>query len=712
MNALTKPAEECLDNIVDSNNIITKVKHRIGLVFDGGGAKGAYQIGVWRALRETGLEQYVTDIAGTSVGGLNAALFVKGDLEEAEYIWSEELSSISPLEIQIGVSELIDSHLSDMSFFEKTNEYHRRPINCFITACNKSKKSNIELVYTQDKNNIIKCVSGRAEYFNMRFLSMEDRSYTLNNATLPKEVLLATSAIPVLCQSLKIDRKRYQDGGVVDNSPAYPLLEATNCDTIIVVHLDSDKASYSEIYSDNVSILEITPSQDTGHFIGTLDFSNQKGQWLMKLGYNDTKKVFEEIIKNWAKENLLTDNGENMFEIIEHMSLEDKYRLYSECEFLVRGNYAKLNYISEEGFGKTIIRVITGRNSKTKKQILKNSVALQGKMMSILVCLDDEMQNIKQGMHYLFYRSLAVSDILLTQHRESKTIIETLKTLIMQNEYNGKFLADKFSEYNPIDMSNLKKQLDDITIGINSRIAAINELNNKALEIHNAQTEATAKRIFDAKQVKLLRVTPQKIFILTSKGVDEKLIDESDIHNYRVKKNIVADDILNNYLNEYDPALIILPEGHKHPPRRFINPADYFMYLWFVNTPVPERSGKYVYMIDYCNSKLYLYGYKVSEDGKDYSEVERTEENIINKNSSTKKIHNKIAEILNNDNKDGYNIFRTFETVNEFLENRLDKTDYNVTIEKVAPEWENALSNNDGELFVSFVDRFINKIYE
>ncbi len=81
-----------------------QIKHKIGLVLDGGGGKGAYQIGVWQALKETGLDRYVTDIAGTSVGGLNAALFVKGNLEEAEAIWAEELSEIKKLEIQMGVS--------------------------------------------------------------------------------------------------------------------------------------------------------------------------------------------------------------------------------------------------------------------------------------------------------------------------------------------------------------------------------------------------------------------------------------------------------------------------------------------------------------------------------------------------------------------------------------------------------------------------------
>lgn len=48
---------------------------KLGLVFAGGGGKGAYQIGVWKALIEKGLDKYVTCISGTSIGGLNSALF-------------------------------------------------------------------------------------------------------------------------------------------------------------------------------------------------------------------------------------------------------------------------------------------------------------------------------------------------------------------------------------------------------------------------------------------------------------------------------------------------------------------------------------------------------------------------------------------------------------------------------------------------------------
>ena len=47
----------------------------IGLVLSGGGAKGAFQAGVWKAMHELGLADRVRAISGTSVGAINAAAF-------------------------------------------------------------------------------------------------------------------------------------------------------------------------------------------------------------------------------------------------------------------------------------------------------------------------------------------------------------------------------------------------------------------------------------------------------------------------------------------------------------------------------------------------------------------------------------------------------------------------------------------------------------
>jgi predicted acylesterase/phospholipase RssA len=57
----------------------------IGLVLGGGGAKGAYQIGCWKALREHGIEPKI--LAGTSIGALNATFIALEDLEGAERFW-------------------------------------------------------------------------------------------------------------------------------------------------------------------------------------------------------------------------------------------------------------------------------------------------------------------------------------------------------------------------------------------------------------------------------------------------------------------------------------------------------------------------------------------------------------------------------------------------------------------------------------------------
>ena len=69
---------------------------KIGLVLCGGGFKGAYQIGVWKALKKIGIEHFEA-IAGTSVGALNAILIANNEPEVAEAVWTnEQLLRFSP----------------------------------------------------------------------------------------------------------------------------------------------------------------------------------------------------------------------------------------------------------------------------------------------------------------------------------------------------------------------------------------------------------------------------------------------------------------------------------------------------------------------------------------------------------------------------------------------------------------------------------------
>ena len=58
---------------------------KTALVLSGGGSRGAYQAGVWQALREMGIPIHM--VTGTSVGAINGAAIAQGAFSEARELW-------------------------------------------------------------------------------------------------------------------------------------------------------------------------------------------------------------------------------------------------------------------------------------------------------------------------------------------------------------------------------------------------------------------------------------------------------------------------------------------------------------------------------------------------------------------------------------------------------------------------------------------------
>ena len=72
--------------IDDYNKEMIKVKNKeYALALSGGGTRGAYEIGAYRALKEMGIN--IVAIAGTSIGALNGAIFVSDNLDKAEKMY-------------------------------------------------------------------------------------------------------------------------------------------------------------------------------------------------------------------------------------------------------------------------------------------------------------------------------------------------------------------------------------------------------------------------------------------------------------------------------------------------------------------------------------------------------------------------------------------------------------------------------------------------
>ena len=168
------------------------------IAFCGGSAKGPYQIGVWKALEDLRLTQSVRAVSGASVGALNAVLFALGDLRKAREIWF--------------------SVRQDTVFTEKAA----------ISAGLFSRDGLLNILNRLDLQSLKH--SPVDVYCNILELGA-DRAVGVKINRLPvwkqKDVLLATSALPIVYENVKIDGKRYMDGGFVpaDNVPVEVLYQ-------------------------------------------------------------------------------------------------------------------------------------------------------------------------------------------------------------------------------------------------------------------------------------------------------------------------------------------------------------------------------------------------------------------------------------------------------------------------------------------------------
>lgn len=262
---------------------------KIGLVFAGGGGKGAYQVGVWKAIQEYELDQRITAVSGTSVGALNGVLFASSSVDRARDVWL----NISPDKILS-----IDLSSWHRKFHNNFFNIPQSTVELFAGRGVFSRKGLTEIIQQSVHLSLINTHSmpvyataydaktRQAHYFLLNRLSDEEKL----------KALLASAALPFVFDPVNIHNQTYWDGGLVDNTPITPLYDM-GCSTILVVHLNRmaiiDKSKYPD-----AKIIEIFPKDSLGAFFdGTLDFSPANAQIRMEQGYRDAKCILEPIYR-------------------------------------------------------------------------------------------------------------------------------------------------------------------------------------------------------------------------------------------------------------------------------------------------------------------------------------------------------------------------------------------------------------------------------
>lgn len=292
---------------------------KIGLVFAGGGGKGAYQVGVWKALKSFGIDKHISAISGTSIGALNAMLFFQDKYSAAEDIWiniSQE--KMLPIDEKLILRNMFclsvsrNNLQSVLEWEERLKEYgtvSRDGLNELI-----DEYIDYEAIKKIDKECYICCAEVpdiKAHYFNIK---------DFDNSSL-RTLLHATSAIPLVFERECIDEKFYMDGGLIDNVPVKPLYDS-GCNIIFVVYFNKRNRIDKSLYP-GAKIIELIPSKDLGGWLrGTLNFSRHDAIDRVLEGYKDGVVLLSEIFKEYDESLDIGEFIEEKYELIQ-MKLEE-----------------------------------------------------------------------------------------------------------------------------------------------------------------------------------------------------------------------------------------------------------------------------------------------------------------------------------------------------------------------------------------------------
>lgn len=231
-----------------------------GLALGGGGSRGSYEIGVLKALKEMNIE--IGAIAGTSIGAINGASFLMGDMELMEEIW-KSLNRDSLIKFKdISIPDIIKNRGFDFDILMDLLNKHieeevirKNPIDFGIVTYNLSTRKPVVL-FKEDipEGKLLEYVGASANHPSFERITIEGEIYI--------------------------------DGAVYNNIPVLPLYEKGYQEIIAVnLHTFGDWKSLQGPYN----LVEIKSEMPLGSVLFPDPETIRKN---MTYGYLDTLKTF------------------------------------------------------------------------------------------------------------------------------------------------------------------------------------------------------------------------------------------------------------------------------------------------------------------------------------------------------------------------------------------------------------------------------------
>ena len=262
---------------------IRKTKPSYGLALEGGGAKGAFHIGAYKALDELGIK--IGAVAGTSIGALNGAIIAQGDFETG-YEWWQQMDTAMLFDID---RASIEKHIGKQVTKNMVALWTALIKDMISSRGLDTKKIRniLEEVLDEEK------IRSSAMELGLVTVSVTDwKPVELFKEDIPQgkliDYLMASANLPVF-KLRPLDGKYYLDGGFYDNCPVNLLGRKGIKDVIAVRTFGLGRIRKVD---EDINVINILPSKDLGKI---LIFDNETIRENLKMGYFDVMRSFKNL---------------------------------------------------------------------------------------------------------------------------------------------------------------------------------------------------------------------------------------------------------------------------------------------------------------------------------------------------------------------------------------------------------------------------------
>lgn len=246
----------------------------VGVVFAGGMAKGAYQVGSMKALSEFYKPEDLSYISAASVGALNAYAFASGRLDMAVKLWRNLFKTKEKM--------LLTSIARGDYLGKAIDRITKLKPNC--------KKLYVPVFNIRERTNNYTDLIGTTD----------------EHAAL---LLRAAVAFVPIFKPVKVDNRYCCDGAIIDDIPVYPLTKHP-IDYIICIYFDEYNYIFESSQFDN-KIIKISLYNREEVLKQSLWFTKEDTERMFREGYRKTKAVLDFVLSKGM------DDPETIYERIE-----------------------------------------------------------------------------------------------------------------------------------------------------------------------------------------------------------------------------------------------------------------------------------------------------------------------------------------------------------------------------------------------------------